>query len=352
MRQQFKALQACKGLAALFIACGHFLGFTGKFTVAYILMCDFFFICSGMTTGMSIRYYESKEQTYIEHMFTSKIKKVWIPYIIICTIWLAIIYIRKSSEEINLIYIFLVIMLLQCMGFMSDGQEILNASPIGISWYLSVDFWGGTIYFYIIYLLRKRKDIAMLIEIVVALLCGNILINTSPNYMDVHYAKLMVGNLTLTYALIRALLGYSIGLLISELYTSITKKKDTWNKYAVQFTFIELFCIVILFKLYGSVNYCRMNDFAFPILGAIIVLVMCIEQGYVCKILKTKWFSFLGQYSFYFYLTHMVAREIVVRSMGERMRYLPIYLVWTMILSVMLNKCCKCISKVLDVPIR
>lgn len=41
MRQQFKALQACKGLAALFIACGHFLGFTGKFTVAYILMCDF-----------------------------------------------------------------------------------------------------------------------------------------------------------------------------------------------------------------------------------------------------------------------------------------------------------------------
>lgn len=158
MRQQFKALQACKGLAALFIACGHFLGFTGKFTVAYILMCDFFFICSGMTTGMSIRCYESKEQTYIEHMFVSKIKKVWIPYIIICTIWLAIIYIRKSSEEINLIYIFLVIMLLQCMGFMSDGQEILNASPIGISWYLSVDFWGGdNLFLYHIFAEKKKR---------------------------------------------------------------------------------------------------------------------------------------------------------------------------------------------------
>lgn len=349
MKFQFKALQSCKGLAALFIACGHFLGFTGKFTVAYILMCDFFFICSGMTTGLSIRNYESKEKTYLEHMFNSKVRKVWIPYIIICMIWFVIIYIRSSFEELNLLYILCVTMLLQCMGFMSNGQEILNASPIGISWYLSVDFWGGTIYFYIMYLLRKRKDISILIEIIVALLCGNILVNTSPNYMDVHYAKLMVGNLTLTYALIRALLGYSIGLLISELYMYIVKRLDTQNRHVIFFTFIEMLCFVAFLYLYGNVNYYRINDFAFPILGAIIALLMCIEQGYICKILKGKWFSFLGRYSFYFYLTHMVAREMVIRLFGERVRYLPLYLILMVMFSVMLSECCKYINKVFNV---
>lgn len=347
MKRRFEALQSCKGLAAIFIACGHFLAFTGKFTVAYILMCDFFFICSGMTTGMSIKKYESKK-SYLEHLVISKVKKIWLPYIIICTIWLIMIYIRRSGEEVNLLYISLVIMLLQCMGFMSNGQEILNTSPIGISWYLSVDFWMGTIYFYIIYLLRKRKDICILLETIIALICWNILVTTSPNYMDVHYAKVMVGNITLTYAMIRALLGYSIGLLVAELYMYIMPKLENAavKKYDIFFTFLEVFCFMTFWVLYGNVNYYRVNEFAFPVLGAIIVLLVCIERGSICKILKGKVFSFLGHYSFFFYLTHMVARELIVRFIGEEVCYLLLYLAMIVVFSVLLNKSCEYINKI------
>lgn len=158
MKHYSKALQSCKGLAAVFVACGHFLGFTGQFTLAYILMCDFFFICSGITTGASIANY-NQEASYAKHMILKKIKNIWIPYVVIALFQLGAIYIGNDTEDVNLLYVLLVIMLLQCMGFMSNGQKILNASPIGISWYLSVDLWGGDyLFLHNLFAEEKKRD--------------------------------------------------------------------------------------------------------------------------------------------------------------------------------------------------
>ena len=196
-------------------------------------------------------------------------------------------------------------------------------------------------------MLRKKKSISVLLEIIVALICWNVLVTTSPNYMDVHYAKLTIGNLTLTYAMIRALLGYSIGLLIAESYVHFVvglEKIVEQSKYSAFMTFLEAICFVMFLALYGNANYYRVNEFAFPILSAIMVFLICIEQGNVCEILKGKLFSYLGRYSFYFYLTHMVAREIIVSFIGERVRYLPLYLVMIVALSMLLDRCCKYIT--------
>ena len=352
MGKRFEALQSCKGIAALFIVCGHFLAFTGRFTLAYVLMCDFFFVCSGMTTGISIKNYEKRNEkkSYLQHVFIAKIKKIWLPYIIVCVIWIGIMYLRKSGEEISLLYIMQIGLLLQCMGFMSNGEAILNVSPIGISWYLSVDFWIGSIYFNIIYLLNKKeKNLAILLEIITAIICWNVLVNTSPNYMDVHYAKCIVGNITMTYAMIRALLGYSIGLLIAELYIHVMTlyERSKGIKTKVFFTVIELLLFGMIYRLYGNVSYNRANEFVFPLISAMLVLVMCMEQGYVCAILKTKIFHFMGKYSLYFYLTHLVAREIVVNVFAEKVIYLPIYIILVIILSLILNACCTYINKII-----
>lgn len=157
--------------------------------------------------------------------------------------------------------------------------------------------------------------------------------------MDIHYAKIIIGNITLTYGVIRGLLGYSLGVILALLYIELEKinilYKNTFTTKIV-FTFLEITMLVCYLILYGSTNYIRQNELLFPLWCMIFVLCAMLEKGLVSRILKIKLFYIVGKKSYYIYLVHMIVL-VILNHLTNYEIHLFLYLFLTVILALLLE---------------
>ena len=79
--------------------------------------------------------------------------------------------------------------------------------------------------------------------------------------------------------------------------------REKFNKYKfLIFNIFEVFSLIMLIEIYGSINYNRQNDFIFPIIIGLIITIFSYEIGFISKILRKV--SKLGKLGYSIYLVH------------------------------------------------
>lgn len=194
--------------------------------------------------------------------------------------------------------------LFQILGLSGRGQildENLLSGISRVSWTLGMEYWGGGVYFPIIYYLKKKFKkgiflIAILTYVISIGIFRNYSIDISPHFWTYSTAP---------FGILRMLASFSIGTLCAIFYDKYGKMEIKYKK--IIFTILEILIIYIIIRFYGKVNYNHENDYIFPIIGGLFVIIFSYEDGIVSKILKP--FSILGVLSYSIYLIHLIIIE-------------------------------------------
>lgn len=295
----FSTLNALKGIAAIIIATGHYFVWKGyEFSPAFILAVDFFFIVSGFTLTNSIFKRECSTQEYCTYLFKSRLIRLYFPYLLIALLYIVVSFIKENKAD--LYAAFMSLLLLQGYGF-SFGESIISNSTIGICWYLSVEFYLAFLIFPIVFKMKSTVYKEILFFGFIAFICLNILVNSSPNYMNVTYERVYIGIISITFGCIRALLGYSLGILSYLSVLAVSKFKN------VKKIFIIAEPVIVLLIVFAYQNgYNRFNEYVFPFLASLCVIIFANSYGYISKILNISFFQKIGVLSFSVYLLHPI----------------------------------------------
>lgn len=191
----------------------------------------------------------------------------------------------------------------------------------------------------LVFSMRRYPVLRCLFESCTALIALNILINKSPDFMDVHYAPICVGNVTITFAMIRALLGYSAGLLLYDLYKVLCKSCNQNKKTTIILgTLLQAAVLVGLVVLYSPSDYNRELDFLFPFLCFVFILFCCVfKTGIISRFFQLKRMQFIGDNSLSIYLVHMFW-VVLLPSNGSVWEYILLVFVSAIVYTWVCNK--------------
>ena len=158
--------------------------------------------------------------------------------------------------------------LIQILG-VNLGGAFNDVSILGVSWALGLELYVGTIFFSIVFHLKKKcSGVLSFICIMIFIISIGVLRQFSPDFFNVHYWRY----LEVPFEIFRIIISYSIGTLCAILYKKI--EKFQFNKYKfLIFNIFEVFSLIMLIKIYGSINYNRQNDFIFPIIIGLIITI-------------------------------------------------------------------------------
>lgn len=159
-------------------------------------------------------------------------------------------------------------------------------------------FFLTVIYFF----KKKNKELIPYICLILFIISLSILKHYSPNLLDVHFNELGI----IPFGIFRGILSYSVGVMAAIIYKKI--EKINFSHKVFIFSLAELLITFIIFRFYGKIDYNRENEFVFPIIVGIMIVIFANESGYLSLILKK--FSFLGKLGFSIYLIHPIFLEI------------------------------------------
>ena len=153
--RNFKVLETFRFIAAIFVAIGHLFFWNGNFNViprSFILSVEFFFVLSGFILSLKLDNQILKVDEYMNKLFWGRTIRLLVPYMILISIYHIVFVKLLYNQKISLYNWIINLFLLQILG--------LNGSIIGgvgtVAWALGLEYWIGTIYFPIIYFLKKN----------------------------------------------------------------------------------------------------------------------------------------------------------------------------------------------------
>ena len=203
-----------------------------------------------------------------------------IPYIIIQTFYYIFFFRLFFKRGIGLYNWIINLFLLQGFGL---GDVLVGIS--GVTWTLGLEYWIGSLFFPIIYFLKKRiNESLFFISMIIFIISITFRYYNSENLIITEFMRLFAS--------------YNIGILCVIFYQRF-KIKDFKNR-KILFSILEIIVIFIIIKIYGKVNYDRRNDYIFPIIAG--VLIFSYEYRIVSQLLKKL--SNLGKLSYSMYLVH------------------------------------------------
>lgn len=216
----------------------------------------------------------------------------------------------------------------------------------GAAWFISCIF---IIYLFcplILFLFNKIKFsavkavLAFLVCVLIIFLCDYCVlkINTIINYDDFcafYY----------TYPFFRLIdftAGIFLGILFSEVKSSKKLYKFDYSNNKIRFflfSLIEFFSFILPFYL-SSISiktFPLEQKFIYAFFMGILVFCLALEQGCISKILKTKFFNFLGSISMEFYLLHYFFFILTGKSQYKLFTYCSKYFSYSWLLFLVIN---------------
>ena len=303
--KKFKVLETFRFIGALTIATGHCFHWTGnenRFPLSFILLVDFFFVLSSFVISLQQDKKRLSIDEYLDNFFIGRTIRLLFPYMCLVVVY-HIIYINLIYHQTIGLYTWMVNLFLL---FMVGLPGKLGGGTVGVAWSLGLEYWIGTIYFPIIYFLKKYFYKGVLfISIVIFIFCLGILKHYSKNFMGVgfwNYSEVPFG-------ILRILISYSIGTICSIFYKKLNNKFNFKNK-NFYFSLFEIIIILLIFRLYGKISYNRENEYVFPIIIGILITIFSFENGIISSILNR--FSNLGKLSYSIYLIHPFFVDLLV----------------------------------------
>jgi|GEM_PF-694426 len=306
--RNFKVLETFRFIGALLIATGHFIYWTGNnenfpFPFSFILIVDFFFVLSGFVITLKQDKKIEKTDEYLNDLFVGRTIRLLIPYIFLAIVY-HLVYINLIYHQRIGIYSWIInLFLLFIVGL--PGR--VGGGPIGVAWALGLEFWIGTMYFPLIYFIKKKfKKGLLFISMILFIYSMGIIKQYSTTFMGIGYWKYS----EVPFGILRILSSYSIGVICSILYKKLVKNFKFMKNKKVFFSLLEILILLILFRLYGKVNYNRENEFVFPIIIGVFIVIFSFENGIISKILSKV--SNLGKLSYSIYLIHPFFVDLLV----------------------------------------
>jgi len=302
--RKFQVLESIRFLAAILVGIGHFFvaNKMSGMPVSFILSVDFFFVLSAFV--ITQKEVVGKTSDYLNKLFTGRVIRLLIPYMILILFYYLFLYRFGYKKSIGFYDFVSQLFLFQILG-LNIGNLILNTP--GVAWALGLELYIGTIFFSVVHFIQKKyKGTLFFIMIIVFAFSLNILSNNSADFMGATYQEIF----QIPLGIFRIIISYSIGTIFALIYKKIIElqKIDRKINFVILFTFFEISIIFIMLKLYGRIDYDRVNEYFFPILAGILVLVFSFQKGIVSIILIK--ISNLGKLSYSIYLIHPILIEI------------------------------------------
>lgn len=304
MRRNFRVLETFRFIAAIFVALGHLFFWNQNFNTiprSFILSVEFFFVLSGFILTLKLEKETLRVDEYLNKLFWGRTIRLLIPYIILITFYHIVFVKLLFHQKINLYNWIINLFLLQIMGL---NGKILGGVGI-VAWALGLEYWIGTVYFPIIYFLKRNFDKGLFfISIILYIVCIGIIRHYSTNFMDVHIWQYS----GIPWGIIRILASYSIGTLYSIFYQKF-KNINFKNKTAI-FTLIEVAIVYFIIRVYRLKHYDGENEYVFPLLIGFLIFIFAYENGLISRILQKM--SNLGKLSYSIYLIHPFFLELTI----------------------------------------
>ena len=323
--KKFLVLDTFRFLGAILVALGHFffsMGVKNAVPNSYILVVEYFFVLSSfLFTLKQLQNIQIKKETYLENLFRVRIIRLLFPYTVIVLFYYIVVFKNLYPEaHISIYQFFINVFLLQGLGLNND-----TIFTIRVAWFLGIELYMGTIYLYIIYLLKdKFEDKVFFLSLLICLISLSILKHYSPNFMEVHFEEIGI----ITFGIIRGLFSYSVGTMCAIVFDKV---KDIDSKYRkVCYAFLEILIIFLIIKFYGKINYNRENEFIFPFIIGTLIVIFSHELGLISFLLKK--FFVLGKLGYSIYLIHPIFLEIFFKY---KIKNIYLYLLLTLFSSIL-----------------
>jgi membrane protein len=258
---------------------------------------DFFFVLSAFLITLKQTDLTIETDNYLKKLFTGRLVRLLLPYIVLALFYNVFLFKIFYNRRVNLFEYFVSLSLIQILG-VNLGGAFNDVNVLGVSWALGLELYVGTIFFPIVFHLKKKySGILSFICIMIFIISIGVLRQFSPDFFNIHYWRYT----EIPFGIFRIIISYSIGTLCAILYKKI--EKFQFNKYKfLIFNIFEVFSLIMLVKIYGSINYNRQNDFIFPIIIGLIITIFSYEIGFISKILRKV--SKLGKLGYSIYLIH------------------------------------------------
>lgn len=301
--RKFKALESLRFFAAISVALLHIFGVYSKGNLipySFILSVDFFFVLSGFV----ITYKESKNKNsldYTKEFVYGRTIRLLIPYILIILFYYLFFNKFFLRRHITLLQGFIELFLLQIMGLNINNVANLSILDTGlVAWAVGLELYIGNFYFpFVHYIKKKSKVLLFLLCTVTFIVSLKIITNNSDRFLDVHYQEWH----GIPLGVFRILISYSIGTVSALIYNKIKKIKLKYNENLIYST-LEMIIILVLFRYYGKVDYYRENEYLFPIIAGLMIMIFAQEKGILSNLLKRIYY--LGLLSYSIYLLHPI----------------------------------------------
>lgn len=304
---RFKVLDAWRGLAASFVALFHLQAYSHFYELSFLrhsfLFVDFFFVLSGFVMTANYRAKLLSGFSFW-HFMLLRLGRLYPLHIAILAMFIGLELARfkfagslggetgdKFSGPNSVDAILTNMLLIQGLG-VHDG--LTWNMP---SWSISTEFYTYAIFAVALLLMRTRIYLFIAFVVVAAPLILFELVG----HIDAQY----------DFGIIRCVLGFFVGFVCYDLYLAFTRNQGLRTYSLATSSVAEIACVglVILFVCYGSEGP---TSLAAPEVFGLAVLVFAFEGGSVSKILKTRWFIFVGTLSYSVYMVHMLV-EIGLR---------------------------------------
>ncbi len=270
-----------------------------QFSIAYILSVDFFFCLSGFVLARSIVRYSGYDRDWLPQFLVRRFYRLWPTYLLALFLTVAIVFpvLRHQSVNLRPYIVGNLLLLGQYAGFGVPDPLLTDTAP-SIAWSASVEFWVGVPFFFLIFLTRRRIDVAAVGSAILAGLLLVYLLLFSPNYMNVNWQFAFH---IIPMGILRGLIGFSMGVI--ALYTVETFRPKAG-------TIAEIAVIAIILATYVNPGYNRLRDFLAPIFSVALICIFAGQSGIISTILRMKPFQMLGDASYPIYLLHVILIDV------------------------------------------
>ena len=301
--REFKALESLRFFAAILVALVHIFGVYGKGNLipySFVLSVDFFFVLSGFV----ITYKNSKIKNsldYTKKFLYGRVIRLLVPYMLIIVFYYIVLYRILFGRHITLIQGFVEFFMLQIMGLNIDNTANLSVLTTAlIAWAVGLELYIGSFYFPAIHWIKNKSRVLLFLFCIALFIVSlSIITHNSDRFLDVHYQEWH----GIPLGIFRILISYSVGTVSALVYDKIKEIKFKYNENLL-YSGLEIIIFLVLFRYYGKIYYYRENEYLFPIIAGLMIIVFAQEKGILSNLLNKIYY--LGLLSYSIYLLHPI----------------------------------------------
>jgi len=310
-RSRFQALDGWRGVCALLVAFFHLpvrLERTANPFFAHAwLFVDFFFVLSGFVIAHAYGRRLAKFPDFAVFII-KRIGRLWPLHVTLLGVLVAMEFGRLAlsswygtANRAAFTGNYSVLLLLQNLTLL----QVLRPEPLmswnGPSWSITVEFWTYVIFALVMISTAKHR---LVVKAAIIVASVTILLSCTTAGMDV----------TAWLAFFRCFFGFFTGQILYRVSLSATSVRWQSGWSGALSTFLEACCVLCVVGFVTAAPGAGCTILA-PIVFAAVIYVFAPERGGISRVMTTKLFGVLGQYSYSIYMVHTLVIAAVLASL-------------------------------------